>query len=232
MQTDGYTKLHASILTSTIWLESDHVRIVWITLLALANKEGVVQGSVPGLASVARVPVDKAREAITRLLDPDPDSRSKTEDGRRLEAIEGGWRLINFDFYRKLHSEEQRREYKRLWMAEKRKESTAVHKSPHVSKVDNVDTSISKKQNTEAETQTDESWLASLASDPANAGVDVAREADKARFWCSNNRRKFTRKMFVNWLLRADRTISGMAKDTTVSWQRAVVTAEEHAKGF
>ena len=210
MQTDGYTKLHASILTSTVWLESDHVRIVWITLLALANKEGVVQGSVPGLASVARVPVDKAREAITRLLSPDPDSRSHNDDGKRIEEIPGGWRLINFEHYRKLHSEEQRREYKRQWMAQKRKESTTVHTSPQESKVDNVDTSISKKQKTETEAD----WLTSLAFDPANAGVDVPREADKCRFWCSNNNRKFTRRTFVHWLLRADRIIKSNATHT------------------
>jgi hypothetical protein len=201
MQTDGYTKLHASLLTSTVWLEADHVRIVWVTLLALSNKEGIVQGSVPGLANVARVPVDKCREAIERLLSPDPDSRSGAEDGRRIETIQGGWRLINFEHYRRLHSEEERKEYKRRWMAEKRALSTPVHKSPQSPPVDNVDTNRSKKQNTESE------WLASLASDPANAGVDVAREADKCRFWCNNNRRQFTRKTFVNWLLRADREI-------------------------
>ena len=232
MQTDGYTKLHASILTSTIWLESDHVRIVWITLLALANKDGIVQGSVPGLASVARVPVDKAREAITRLLSPDPDSRSHTVEGRRIEEIQGGWRLINFEYYRKLHSEEQRKEYKRLWMAEKRKESTTVHNCPQESTLDNVDTSRSKKQKTEAKTESE--WLASLASDPANAGIDVPKEADRCRFWCSNNRRQFTRRTFVNWLLRADRTVAGQAgkRDTTVPWQRPATTAEEHKNGF
>ncbi len=35
----AYTKLFHSIVTSTIWRETDPTRIVWITMLALAEPQ-------------------------------------------------------------------------------------------------------------------------------------------------------------------------------------------------
>lgn len=104
----SYTKLASSILTSTIWMESDHTRIVWLALLAMADKNGEVQASIPGLANIARVPVESCREAVAKLLAPDPDSRTKDDEGRRLEVIEGGWALLNHGKYRDLASGDDR----------------------------------------------------------------------------------------------------------------------------
>ena len=106
----GYTKLANSILTSTIWMEDDHTRIVWLTLLAMADKNGETQASIPGLANVARVPVESCRAAISKFLSPDPDSRTRGHDGRRLEEIPGGWYVINHPEYRKMHSDEDRKQ--------------------------------------------------------------------------------------------------------------------------
>lgn len=105
----SYTKLADSILTSTIWVEDDHTRIAWLTLLALADKRGEVSGSIPGLASIARIPVESCRIAIAKFLAPDPDSRTQDDEGRRLEKIDGGWLLINHAKYRALASDEDRK---------------------------------------------------------------------------------------------------------------------------
>ncbi len=103
----AYTKLFSSIVTSTIWMEDDRTRIVWITMLACADKNGEVQASVPGLARIAGVPVEDCRAAIDRFLSPDPDSRTKDDQGRRIEEIEGGWSLLNFRKYREMASKEE-----------------------------------------------------------------------------------------------------------------------------
>jgi hypothetical protein len=47
-----FTKLFSSITESTVWDEPDRVRLVWITMLAMADKHGRVWASVPGLATV------------------------------------------------------------------------------------------------------------------------------------------------------------------------------------
>jgi hypothetical protein len=87
-------------------------------MLALADKNGEIQSSIPGLADMARVPREDCEIALRKFLDPDPDSRTKDSDGRRIAEIDGGWELLNHQKYRKmsnlednkrLNSERQRR---------------------------------------------------------------------------------------------------------------------------
>lgn len=106
----AYTKLFNSIITSTIWSEDDKTRIVWITMLALADKNGEVQGSIPGLARLAGVSVEACGKAIEKFLSPDPHSRTKDDEGRRIEEIDGGWHLLNHDKYRRMASLDEAKE--------------------------------------------------------------------------------------------------------------------------
>lgn len=103
----GFTKLHGLILDSSIWLESTDVRIVWITMMAMADKDGVVQASIGGLAARARVDREACVQALAILAGPDPDSRDGTT-GERIEKTEGGWVLLNHANYRDKQTREQR----------------------------------------------------------------------------------------------------------------------------
>lgn len=103
----GYTKLFNSIITSTIWTEDDQTRIVWITMLALADKNGEVQGSIPGLARLSGTPVEAVEKALGKFLSPDPHSRTKDDEGRRIEVIDGGWALLNHAKYRAMASKDE-----------------------------------------------------------------------------------------------------------------------------
>ncbi len=105
----GFTKLFGSIVNSTIWREPKEVKIVWITMLALSNREGVVESSLPGLADAARVTIEECVESLRVLMSPDPYSRTKAHDGRRVQEVEGGWFILNHAKYRaKLSAEDQR----------------------------------------------------------------------------------------------------------------------------
>ncbi len=125
-----FTKLFASITESTVWCEPDSTRLVWITMLAMADSRGRVWASVPGLANRARVSVDSTRAAIATFLSPDPDSRTPDHEGRRIEAIDGGWRLLNHDKYRNIRDEESIKESKRRYInarrAKERESSSTV----------------------------------------------------------------------------------------------------------
>jgi hypothetical protein len=101
-----FTKLFSSITESTVWCEKDRTRLLWITMLAMADRHGRVWGSIPGLAT---------------FLSPDRYSRTPDHDGRRIEPIDGGWRLLNHSKYRDLRDEESQREAKRIYMANRRK---------------------------------------------------------------------------------------------------------------
>lgn len=123
--TDTYTKLFSSITASTIWQEPDGTRLTWITMLAMAKKDGCVYGSVPGLAHQANVSLDAVKAALACFLAPDPYSRTKDFEGRRIEEIDGGWRLLNHEKFRQIRSAEERREYMREYMRKKRAEAKA-----------------------------------------------------------------------------------------------------------
>jgi len=115
-----FTKLFSSILSSSIWNAPDHVRLVWITLLAMADKDGKVFGSRGGIAYQARVTQGRCLDALKVLSEPDEDSRTPDHEGRRIFPIEGGFQLVNYQKYRELGQTEAAREYFRMKKQESR----------------------------------------------------------------------------------------------------------------
>lgn len=106
----SYTKLFSHIVTSSIWTEDDHTRLVWITMLALSNRHGEVMASIPGLARVAGVPIESAERAVAKLSAPDAYSRTPDEEGRRIVKIDGGWALVNYAKHRALASKDDEKQ--------------------------------------------------------------------------------------------------------------------------
>ena len=125
----GYVKIYGSILGSSVWAESPTTRIVWITLLALADQDGRVEASVSGLARFANVTIPECRDALAVLMAPDPDDRSGVEDGRRIRKHQGGWTIINYQKYREMRSPKQvaDAERQKQWRDRQRDESQTSH---------------------------------------------------------------------------------------------------------
>jgi hypothetical protein len=137
----GYTKLFGSIVASTIWRENDKTRIVWITMLAMANKHGDVEASIPGLSDLSRVSIADTEAALAALAAPDAYSRTKDYEGRRIEPIDGGWHILNHAKYREKMSKDERREY----LAQKKREQRARDKGKSVN---NESTNVQNGQQT------------------------------------------------------------------------------------
>ena len=106
----GYTKLFGSIIHSTVWQAPGSTRLVWITMLALADQYGVIEASIPGLAKVAGVELGECQEALHAFQSPDTFSRTPDNEGRRIEVVDGGWRLLNHSKYRERKSRDDVRE--------------------------------------------------------------------------------------------------------------------------
>lgn len=128
MSMPGYTKLFNSILASTIWREDDKTRIVWITLLAMSDKNGVAECSLPGLADLARVSIEDCKKAIGNLSSPDEYSRTTDNEGRRIEKVDGGWAILNHAKYRSKMSADERREYNRVKQKEFRQKNPSTRR--------------------------------------------------------------------------------------------------------
>ena len=144
---DTYTKLFSSITESTVWGESYATRIVWVAMLAMADARGNVYGSVPGLARRANVTLEEAEQALASFRSPDPYSRTKDHDGRRIADIDGGWNLVNHGKYGAVRNAEERKEAKRQWDREHRPSGHARAKQADAS----------PSQSDESPTKSDES---------------------------------------------------------------------------
>lgn len=104
---EGWFKVSRRLLDSSRWYrEEPQVIKLLVFLIAQAqdpmNEEpGTVRIGDTGLASRTGLPVEFVRQSIDRLCSPDPESRTVTYDaeGRTLERVPGGVRLINFDLY-------------------------------------------------------------------------------------------------------------------------------------
>lgn len=119
---ESYTRLFSGIVRSTIWDESHTVRIVWVTMLALSDREGVVYGSVPGLSHEARVTVLECQEALEHLSSPDPHSRTDEDEGRRIRVVDGGWLLLNHEKYRALGGGQEANRQRQARFRQRRKD--------------------------------------------------------------------------------------------------------------
>lgn len=149
----GFTKLWQEILTSSIWNEDDKVRIVWITLLAAMGPDGIVRASVGGLAHQARVSREDCEMALERLKSPDPDSRSKEYEGRRVKDVDGGFAILNAGKYREARNYDERKAYMAEYMKEyRRKHSVNKRKQ----KLNTVNQSKPQLAQAEAEAYTEE----------------------------------------------------------------------------
>ena len=106
----GYTKLFNSILMSSVWEEDTETRIVWVTLLALADQYGHVDGTIRSLARMARVSQVACQKALATFESPDEHDRSGVDQGRRIRPEQGGWIIVNHAAYRARISQDDRRE--------------------------------------------------------------------------------------------------------------------------
>jgi hypothetical protein len=69
-------------------------------MLAMKDAKGVVEGSIPGLAKAAGITLPECENGLQRLLSPDPYSRTKDNEGRRIAEVDGGWLILNHEKHR------------------------------------------------------------------------------------------------------------------------------------
>ena len=116
----GFTKLDQRIINSSLWSEGYHTRIVFVTMLAMADSEGFVGSSYSGLERAANVTKDELCKAVEILESPDEDSRSKEENGSRIKKADGGWVIVNYKKYREYsYSSNPEAERKRKYRKDK-----------------------------------------------------------------------------------------------------------------
>lgn len=101
-----FVPISRQLLDSSVWETDLRVRVLWITLLMIAAepaRRGTVDMTIRSLAGRAAMSPEDTRYALRVLEEPDPESRTKGSNGRRIERIdpdrEWGWRILNWAAY-------------------------------------------------------------------------------------------------------------------------------------
>jgi hypothetical protein len=125
-----YAKVFSQIYDGTLCTKGPWEALVTFQqMLVLADPEGCVDMTASAISRRTTIPLEIIDKGIEALLLPDPESRTPTEEGRRLlplaEGRHWGWRIVNYKHYRDLKREEDRRAYHReYWHKRKLKAST------------------------------------------------------------------------------------------------------------
>jgi hypothetical protein len=74
------------IFTSSVWLTgTPEERVLWFWLLGNRDDDGVVRHRELAIAEGAKLPRDVVEAALQKFSQPDPDSRTRENDGRRID---------------------------------------------------------------------------------------------------------------------------------------------------
>lgn len=89
------------IFASSVWLTgSAEERVLWFWLLGNRDDDGVVRHRELAIADGAKLPRDVVEASLGKFSEPDPDSRTRDHEGRRIDRTpEGFVRILNHELY-------------------------------------------------------------------------------------------------------------------------------------
>lgn len=120
-----YGKLFTQMYQGTLATKGPWQALVTFQqLIILADKHGCVDMTSEAVSRITTIPLEVIEAGLKALAKPDRASRSPAENGKRIVPLsptrDWGWRIVNYDHYRRIRSEEERREYHKLYMRERR----------------------------------------------------------------------------------------------------------------
>jgi hypothetical protein len=168
----GFAKLYGQRLAQSSLLDrAVATRWVFVYMLSQADAEGRYRcASVSGLARAAAVTNEEAQLAVDELEAPDPESTTKTQDGRRIVRIPGGWQVVAYERYREYRTHRQVAETER-----KRKQRRG--NVGHVPDVPGVSAGVRpRRQTSDVKCKTPEKGPATATRSPGGTDQSSTRE--------------------------------------------------------
>jgi hypothetical protein len=232
-----YGKIYEQTFTGSMVGNGSNVFAVWAYIIAHTKPDSMVELNPVLLSTILGDSINHVQAAIEILKTPDPESRSKSYDGRRL--IEKGPFLYFVPNYLKYHgipNDASRRQY----FAEKQREHRERVKAGQTaaSKMSkNVKQSESESKSKASTSPSGEDFISALKNNPAYKGIDIDREIGKMKAWLSLPKakgRKLTKAFVVNWLNKIDIPISSVGDKVQMrvdhTWEGKLRKMEEDAK--
>lgn len=124
-----YGKLFASLFTGSMRGKGD-LQLTFAYMLANASSDGICDFAPQCISDATGKPLKLIESCIEELSAPDPMSRTRTDEGRRIALLDPsrpwGWRIINHAIYRAIQTREAMKEAERLRKREYRASKSAV----------------------------------------------------------------------------------------------------------
>lgn len=128
---EGFTPLFGRIVNSSVWDEPDFVVKVFLTMLAVKDRDHVVRLSAYNLARLSRKTEAEVLQALEVLASPDTKRlEPQPNEGRRIERQPDGWLVLNGEFYQDLMFKVMHRARNAAAMRERRAREKGAPQAP------------------------------------------------------------------------------------------------------
>lgn len=119
-----YGKIFEQIYEGSLYGQWEAL-VTFQQLIVLAeHPDGIVDMTPAAIAARTSIPLDIIQRGIAYLEQPDAESRTPDEEGRRIIRLSDGrtwgWRITNYPEYNAIRTAEERREYMRLYQQARR----------------------------------------------------------------------------------------------------------------
>ena len=176
-----YAKVFMQIYDGTLCTRGPWQALVTFQqFLVLADQDGIVDMTAAAISRRTTIPIEIIEAGIEVLMQPDPESRTPTLDGRRLvylaESRSWGWQVVNYKHYRELKREEDRREYHRQYYRDNRSKAASTV-STDTQQSQPIQPKQKQKQKQKQDTDSKTKTARKRASPAALVPVDVLVEA-------------------------------------------------------
>ena len=176
-----FAKIFEQIFDSSI--ANDYkVRHFFMDLLVLADAEGHVDMTREAISARTRIPLEDVVAMMTVLASPDLQSRTPDCEGRRVELLDEhrdwGWRIVNYEYFRSIASEENRKAKQReRFMRWKAKQKTpangALTPANGAQTANNASNAMQKQRHKQMQKQNQEAYKDGRFAPPTIAEVKL-----------------------------------------------------------
>ena len=111
-----WAPIFSKIVHSSLWSEPDYVIKIFLTMLAKKDANQIVNANAFEIGDWAKKTEAEAIEALRILSSPDTRRiEPQPNEGRRIKKVEGGYLILNGQYYEDLMKSQKRKGYKRDW---------------------------------------------------------------------------------------------------------------------
>jgi hypothetical protein len=219
MSSSGYAPLFSSLTTGTLCGKWPDIGL-WAIVLSLKDRSGIVDVTPDYLSRVTGLDLQDVLSCMARFCEPDPYSRSSSEDGRRLVLIEPerrnwGWRVVNSGLYREKARLQNRDAFRTESGADAERKRLERDVSPDVPRsppeigvspevpLSEVEVKTVKRGRTKRASRVPDDFEPDLDYARSQiSDIDAPREAQKFRDWEFKTPRSDWSAVWRNWIER------------------------------